>query len=521
MTAHTQEIEEFRDQIEAELGLIFADDRREQVAEALISRCTALGTKPAKYLARLSENHQDEWAEIAALLTVPESYFFRHADHLRAFMEVAVPERMEAHPQDRTLRILSIGCAGGEEPYTLAMTLLQHEKELHGWEFAIRGCDLNPQVLQHARRGVYTNWALRATPPDCKARFFEASGNRHRVQEEVRRCVSFERCNALHLYKAEAAESLDVVFFRNVLIYFSPEAIRAAINSVAHMLAPGGYLFLGPAETLRGISDDFVLRHTHETFYYRRNNAVGALIPYSPMAPVLLPPGSGATIAADPVSESPAMAEIPATTTSWMEEIERSSERIRGLHAGRGTVKAARSPVTPSPSSHRTALDETHQLLSLLSAERYAEVTARVAALPPELQRDADVRLLLALAHLNRREIGEAQRASEAVLQLDSMNSSAHYILGLCREQLQDWSGAAEHDRIAIYLDSSFAMPHLHLALMARKSGDARAARRAFEQANLLLTRESPSRVLMFGGGFTREALCDLCRRELRALRVA
>lgn len=522
MTTLATEVEEFRDRIEAELGLIFSDDRREQVSQALVSRCAALRTTPSRYLAGL-EAKSREWEQVAALLTVPEGYFFRHADHLRAFIEVAVPDRLAAHRDKRPLRILSVGCAGGEEPYTLSMTLLQHEELLGGRQFTIRACDVNPEALRHAEHGVYTNWALRATPPACRTRYFEAVGNRHRIREEVRHRVSFENCNALTLFQPEKAETLDIVFFRNVLIYFSPEAIRAAINGIAHLLAPGGYLFLGPAETLRGISDDFVLCHTHETFYYRRKRSVGVLTPYSP--PALSPE----------ISESPAMAaaeaalssaldpSLPAAplTTDWMGEIERSSERIRGLHDGRKPASAAGPPSPKQHSSQPTRAEEMQRLLSLLSAERYSNVIAGAAVLPPDLRHDADVRLLLALAHLNRREIPEAQSVCQAVLLLDSMNASAHYILALCREQLQDAAGAAEHDRIAIYLDPSFAMPHLHLALLARRSGDTRAARRAFEHANLLLARESPSRLLMFGGGFTREALCDLCRRELRALRVA
>jgi chemotaxis protein methyltransferase CheR len=101
------------------------------------------------------------------------------------------------------------------------------------------------------------------------------------------------------------------------------------------------------------------------------------------------------------------------------------------------------------------------------------------------------------------------------------MNAGAHYILALCREHGLDHTGAIDHDRTAIYLDPGFAMPHLHLALIARKRGDTYEARREFEMANLLLAREDASRILMFGGGFSRESLRDLCRRELKLLGAA
>ncbi len=540
MRSELAELEEFRDKIEAEFGLVFDQGRREQVEEALVARCSALGLSRRNYLHHLDSSHS-EWEQVAALLTIPESYFFRHADHLRAFVETVVPELMQAHPGDRVLRILSVGCAGGEEPYTLAMTLLEHASLVRGWGFTIRGCDINPEALKRARRGVYTNWALRATPPACRRRYFTAVGNRHRILDEVKSSVVFDDCNALHIYRPGAAGSLDVIFFRNVLIYFSPEAIRAAISAVAHLLAPGGYLFLGSAETLRGVSDDFILCHTHEAFYYRRKSSIGSLIPYSPFRRTLAvhdgfgavpnaacPDADSAAVLADLALHDPALSDPALSSpvlplgTVWMQEIERSTERVRGLHASTNSPRRPKSP----PARHggprvRTAAEVIQHLLSLLIAESYPDILTEVAALPEDLQKDPDVQVVLALAHLNRREIAGADCVCRTLLERDSMNSSGHYILALCREQLRDLPGAAEHDRIAIYLDPSFAMPHMHLALLARRSGDPRTARREFENANLLLARESTSRLTMFGGGFSREALRNLCRRELRALGAA
>jgi hypothetical protein len=138
--AAREDVEQFRDRIEAELGLSFGDDRAEQVAQTLASRSDILQM----------------------------SYFFRHADHLSALVEVAIPERVAAHPHDRVLRLLSVGCAGGEEPYTLSMTVLQHKALLRGWDVQIRACDLNAEALRHAERGIYTPWARRATSASDK-----------------------------------------------------------------------------------------------------------------------------------------------------------------------------------------------------------------------------------------------------------------------------------------------------------------------------------------------------------------
>jgi chemotaxis protein methyltransferase CheR len=103
------------------------------------------------------------------------------------------------------------------------------------------------------------------------------------------------------------------------------------------------------------------------------------------------------------------------------------------------------------------------------------------------------------------------------LLKIDELNSGAHYVLALCREGARDQPAAANHDQVAVYLDPAFAMPRLHLGLLARRAGDSGTARRELAQALALLQREDASRLLLFGGGFNREALLGLCRAELIA----
>jgi chemotaxis protein methyltransferase CheR len=522
VTADPAELDEFRARLEAEFGLVFDEGRKEQVQEALLARLTDLQLTGPEYLKRLAGD-RSEREKAAALLTVPESYFFRHIDQLRVFTDVVLPERLSATGQNRALRILSLGCANGEEPYTLSMLLAEHTHALNGRDVAIRACDLDAEALRRARRGTYTNWALRATPQSYRSRYFTAVGNRYRLIDSVRQSVHFECCNALKLCRAEADANIDIVFFRNVLIYFSPEAIRVAINGVARMLAPGGFLFLGPAETLRGISSEFDLCHTQEAFYYRRKSSPGEVIRMARSAP------ERKAVEPDPVIEE-TLAEIPTNgaqlapfpdsllSTAWMEEIERSSQRVRGLDAARLSAHGRPRSAVPAAGVHHSSTESLQHFLSLLTQERYADILVEIEALPILVRKDADIELLKALAHLNRREIRKAQDVCREMVVRDSMNASGHYILALCSEHTGDLLDSAEHDQIAIYLDPTFAMPHLHLALLARKRDDQYMARREFENANLLLARESASRLVMFGGGFSRDALRNLCRRELRAM---
>lgn len=151
--------------------------------------------------------------------------------------------------------------------------------------------------------------------------------------------------------------------------------------------------------------------------------------------------------------------------------------------------------------------------LELLRAERFAEASALVDTFPD----DPDVLLLRAVLCAHGGDFARAEDACRRLLEADELDAGAHYVLALCREGAADHAGAVHHHRAAVYLDAGFAMPRLHLGILARRTGDRAVARRELTQASALLAREDASRLLLFGGGFGREALTALCRAELLA----
>jgi chemotaxis protein methyltransferase CheR len=154
--------------------------------------------------------------------------------------------------------------------------------------------------------------------------------------------------------------------------------------------------------------------------------------------------------------------------------------------------------------------------LDLLRQERFAEALDHVRSGPPEAERDPDVLLLEATLLAHGGQLAAAEDACLRLLVIDKLNAGAHYVLALCREHSEHRERASRHDQVAAYLDPTFAMPRLHLGLLARRAGDRVAARRELAQALVLLKREDASRLLLFGGGFNREALMALCESALR-----
>jgi chemotaxis protein methyltransferase CheR len=488
------ESERFRAAILRRLGLQFDDAKLGFLGEVLRRRLQKLRQSSDAYLGRLEHDApNDEVGPLAQELTVGETYFFRNNDQFRAFAEVVLPDRIHVQRTPKVLRVLSAGCASGEEAYTLAI-LARETMTDPSWDVCIRAVDINPAVLEKALRARYSSWALRETPPDIQRRWFRPDGRDMILDERVRTAVTFEARNLvtddLDLWQPAA---YDVIFCRNVMMYFSPEQMRATVASIARALAPGGFLFLGHAETLRGFSDEFHLLHTHETFYYKRKG--GQKAGASPLAHVLSPSNSVSALA-------------PSFADAWVDTIREASERVAALIPAMAAADPPRRISAPAWNM-ATALD-------LLRKERFTEALTYVRQLPPESGDDPGILLLEAMLLSHGGELAAAAEVCRRLLQIDEMNAGAHYVLALCCENVGDRAAAAEHDRVAVYSDPGFAMPRLHLGLLARRAGDRIAARRELTQALILLKREDASRLLLFGGGFNREALLALCESALR-----
>jgi len=478
-------------------GLEFDDSKRNFLLEVLDHRVRANGRDADAYLDTLeaAEGPRDELRTLAQELTVTETSFFRNADQIRALNEVAIPDRMAARGDTRQLSILSAASSSGEEAYTLA-ACVSDAPGIPGWNVSIRAFDINIAMLGKAKAARYSDWSLRSTPDSLKRRLFRAEGRDFVLDERIRKMVKFEERNLTVEDEAFWVPGrFDIIFCRNVIMYFTPEVARAVLARLARSLAPGGYLFLGHAESLRGMSTAFHLRHTHDTFYYQRKDGADET-----------PPGDG-RVPLPPVIDSPIDPD-----ESWIDTIRNASQRIRALTDAPKPARAkgqgrAATPGAPAPDV-RTALD-------LLGREEYAKAQKVLDALPLDRANDPEVLLLSAVLQTHGGNLIAAEAVCDELLKRDEMNAGAHYLMALCRESAADFTRAADHDQIAAYLDPSFAMPRLHLGLLARRSGDREGAVRELRQALLLLQREDSARLLVFGGGFGRSQLMTLCRAEL------
>jgi chemotaxis protein methyltransferase CheR len=257
-----------RDLIYQSSGIYHPDEKLYLLASRCTRRMRALkANAPAEYLEHLAFRGERE-AELRLLLneiTIGETYMFRSPAQLEALRNVILPQILEAKSARgcKRLRLWSAGCSTGEEPYTLAIFLLEESsKLLGGWTFDILATDLNDNSLEIARAGVYGEYALRSTTDEVRRKYFRIHDEKRlQVNDQFKSLIRFDRVNLLDDTKMAMLKGMDLIFCCNVLIYFDLNSKRKVMQHFYSNLLPGGYLFLGHAESLYQVDDRFRLVH--------------------------------------------------------------------------------------------------------------------------------------------------------------------------------------------------------------------------------------------------------------------
>lgn len=246
-----------RDLIARRLGLDFPERLAADLERKLIEASRAAGARDAaRYVASLGALPEDspEWQQFACHLTVGETYFFRDPAIFSALENEVLPELIELRRKAGIprLRLWSAGCASGEEPYSLAMLVDRLLPDRSDWSITILGTDVSSRALAAARRGVYREWSLRATPGWIREQYFLRRGaGELELVPSVRELVTLAPLNlAEEVYPSLATNTaaMDLVLCRNVVMYFTEEAQRATLTRLGRALAEGGWLVVSPAE---------------------------------------------------------------------------------------------------------------------------------------------------------------------------------------------------------------------------------------------------------------------------------
>jgi chemotaxis protein methyltransferase CheR len=267
-----EEFRLLRDLVQEHCGICFRDEMRYLLERRLGARLAALGLPSFadyhRYL-RFDPGRAAELDEAVELLTTNETYFFREPLQLHAFSREILPELARTRAIERRLRIVSAGCSTGEEPYTLAV-LVKDSRLFEGWTVEVVGLDISRRCIGHARAGAYREHAFRSPEAKGIRRWFRLREGRWVVDDAIRRMVRFGTDNLVQPRALATVSMVDVLFCRNVMIYFDAAARRRMLRTFHDKLRPGGWLLLGHSESLVNLTADFELAHLRSDLVYRK-----------------------------------------------------------------------------------------------------------------------------------------------------------------------------------------------------------------------------------------------------------
>ena len=462
-----------------QMGLYYPATRWKDLERGITAAAAVLGMENTETCVRqlLSASLTRRQIEILAChLTVGETYFFREKKCLDVLEERIFPELLRVCAQaNRRLRIWSAGCCTGEEPYSIAMLLDRLIPPTEEWNATILATDINPIFLQKAAEGIYSEWSFRETPGWLRERYFKRKKNgQFEIAPHIRKRVTFSYFNlAEDAYPSlfNDTEAMDLIFCRNVLMYFSSERVKKIGENFHRALVNGGWLIVSPVEISNGLFPQFKPTAFPGAVLYHKTESPALQINIAGYA-TMMPDGLPNTFCMPPAALAQAsglgdrisfpLKNIPAETLPVVTDA--SAQPEKGQHAGSGP--------------------DHHEKLEALCQ------TAR--------------------SHANLGELTEAVEWCEKAIAADKLNPAAHYLLATIRQELGQSEIAMQSLIRTLYLDPNFVLAHFALGNLCLSQVRLLEAARHFDNALSLLHAHSYDELLPESGGLTVGRLTEI-----------
>jgi chemotaxis protein methyltransferase CheR len=272
---NTEDFQRLSEFIYRRTGMVFTETKRYYVERRVHERMKATGSQSfASYFARLRIDALSEVEQLVNAFTVNETYFYRENHQLQCLTNDLLADRVARRAASNAIRIWSVPCSTGEEPYSIAIWLLQNWPPVDAFDIEIIGSDIDTRVLEAARLGIFGRRALMQLPADVIDKYFvPLDDDRWQIADDIRGSVQFAPANLINAAETVAFGRFDVIFCRNVLIYFDDASRRIAAENLYESLLPGGFLCLGHTESMSRISPLFEVRRFSDAIVYQRPGA--------------------------------------------------------------------------------------------------------------------------------------------------------------------------------------------------------------------------------------------------------
>jgi chemotaxis protein methyltransferase CheR len=455
---HDSSFQTLKQRIIERTGHHYYADKDAHLWERIVGRMLALGIDDlAAYAQQLDNSDDGEWRQLESAITINETFFFRFAEQFDVLRRILLPRLIERAGGEKRLRIWSVGCSTGAEPYSLAILLDDLlGPRLADWRIVITGTDIDEAALETARSARYSSWTLRTLGEAERERLFEREGDAYRLKPRYRGLVRFEHHNMMALLDPAAAlqfTEFDLILCRNVLIYFREDVARSLVGALAARLSTDGYLLIGHAETSPDLAAVAGQAEVGGILAYRRLDAQAE---------------------ADGRGEAHVSTQPPAITLR-----------------PRPSPLPRKAPVGTPPPARRSPPP--------VQAPPPAPITSR-----------DDLR-----AALGRGEARQALNLADVEAGGRSTGPVTHYLAALGALALGETARAEEGFRKALYLDNSFAMAHYLLGRHLIADGRAAEGRRMLANAMRAAAALDPAAELPEGDGMTAADLIAAVRSAL------
>lgn len=512
---HFVTINNFKSLLLDTCGFTFANDREQTLYDGVVRRMAACNIASITDYHDLLVRDPAEMDMLIQLLTVNETYFFREPEQLRLMADRLLPELIKKQKTGR-LKIVSAGCSTGEEAYSIAMLLHDRYGEKSDHLFSIVGVDIDSTAISRAIKGVYSKYSFRAMEVSFLKSYFEPvecdsfciASNLFRIKEFIRRSVFFQVANLNSEIYPPAARNPDIIFYRNVSIYFPVEVQQAIFRRLANSLATGGYLVVSSTETIHHNIGILSLMEIDDLFVYKKFPSEERV----DLRKTLLKPRKKRGEITGRLKSINSAGQIPCSTT---------------LH---------KQPEQALPTKNSdSSIDAFNNALEHNRANRTEQA---ITILKKIIEREPDflnAHLLLAIIMIDTHNLKEAEYECHAAMAQDHASLPAYLMLGIIAHQTGRNDEGLKRLREAIYIDCNCWPAHFYLAETANMLGDNKRAASAYQSALDILEKEAikqnnvmPGKNVMaenrntfFPLNFNAEQFQTLCRHKLNLLRKA
>jgi chemotaxis protein methyltransferase CheR len=485
--------------IAAHMGLHFPRDRWRDLERGIGSAARVSGFNDAESYTQWlmsSPLTKTQMTTLASHLTVGETYFFRDQKGFAMLETHILPALVcSRRGAEQRLRIWSAGCCTGEEPYSIAILLNKMLPDLQDWHITILATDMHPHFLQKAQEGVYSEWSFRDAPVWLKERYFKRTQEgRFAILPGIKRMVTFSYLNlAEDAYPSllNNTHTMDLIFCRNVLMYFAPEQAKKAVQRLYRALVESGWLIVSPSEASHILFSQFTTVNFPGAIFYQkdRHGSRGVEDLFVKERPC--PPSPEETLGplqpmADLVAQPKPEVSFPLDEPLVLEDEERT---------------AAEPQSKPY-----------HEALTLYQQGRYAEAVEKIEAGLSRHPADAQALALRARIDANLGKLAEALKWCEQAIRADKLDPGYHHLLAAILQEQGQVEAAMKSLKRALYLDPNFVLAHFALGNLTQQQGRFKESKKHFGNALSLLRAYRQEDCLPASEGMTAGRLMEMIR---------